>query len=97
MDIDREQKQATLILHGWYAVEVHHRALIAWGISHPMYGSIHEDMWHKTKGPSTAPLKSSVYAIHVFEPHRECSFDRIPGLCFQRLWDAVSMGVWSGS
>lgn len=91
--MERTQLEATLTLLGWIPVRVQ-RLPQVWGVSHAEHGTVHEDFWHKTLGPSAAPLRYSAYATHIHEPQAAIEWAGIPDLAFERFMGELRRSGW---
>lgn len=91
--MNRTQLEVTLALHGW--VPITERAIPkTWGFSHAEHGSVYEDRWHKTMGPSTAPLQAIASTIHEHEPYKITEWSDIPTNSFDRLVKHLQEEGW---
>ena len=85
--MDRDAKQATLLLHGWSAIRFSKGVMVGWGMRHAEHGDVREDFNNRNHGPTVAPLvwyrPMSWVATLVGQ---ESPFDEIPDYTFDRLW-----------
>jgi len=81
--VDRDEKQATLLLHGWVAIRAHKGSLTGWGMHHALHGDVREDFYNNAHGPTVAPL---TWYRTIVPYDMEIPFDEIPDHTFGRLW-----------
>lgn len=93
--MDRDAKQATLLLNGWTAYRFRGGNLWGWGMMHRDDGEVREDFENKSHGPTVAPLvwykRSRISGI--YPRGNEITFDEIPTFTFDRLWSWWFVGM----
>lgn len=88
--MDREAKQTTLLLNGWSAMRFRQGAMYGSGMCHPAHGSVREDFYNKSHGPTVAPLVWYAWDKKIngtYPDGNNISFGDIPDYTFGRLWD----------